>query len=301
MSVSGVVRCKHVNRTFRRAVSLFVSELRKPAARHPWEEELSNLKVHLGTLSSDFEKTTFLREYVGTLIDIGRPDDEARSLYPADFDSVDLAQLYELFKQHTLPAECGLTSLFYIKLLHAFEFNAYQYSFGFTKKPYDNFIHSVALVDIGSTGRKRVIIQDPYCNLTYRTRDGEPIEFFDFLHAIKGRRYQDIVMDSPALATSFLVSDASVYNPYLDEASKALMAATLALDDGSMAKRIPITRSYANLMQSPAYNFEAAFAQTLHQHGFAEPFLYAYTLRATEMVGSSGCADLQKRIDDALR
>ena len=56
--------------------------------------------------------------------------------------------------------------------------------------------------------------------------------------------------------------------------------------DGSRKIEIPITRNYATLMQSPSHHVENAFVEALRQHGFHEPFLYAYRLRAAGLTGA---------------
>lgn len=274
-----------------------------PVRRFVWQREVARLYSESKALASDFDKVTFLREYCGALIPIGRPDDRTRSLYQSvDFAAFDPATFYPLFRSYSLSAQCGITSFFYIKLLRALGFKAYQYSFGFTDKPYDRFIHSVALVEIGFRGSaRRLIIQDPYFNLTYRTRDGEPADFFEFLAMLKRRQYERIVMDSPPLETFLLVPDMALYYPYLNEDCKKQMAEALTREDGSLATRMPITRNYASLMQSPCGGSENAFLEALRQHGFDEPFVYAYTLRASEIVGNCDHLDLQRKIDANLR
>src|SRR6185295_6234967 len=186
----------------------------KPATERlrDWQVELARLDAVVQTLPSDFEKTTYLRVYAGELIDIGLPDNSTNQFYQSvDFESFSLSEFYALFKDDKVPAACGITSYFYIKLLQAFGFKAYQYSFGFTQKPYQRFIHSVALVEIDFKGTKRLIVQDPYLNLTYRNQNQEPIDFFEFLSLIKQKQYEQISMDSGSLTTVLLVPDASSY------------------------------------------------------------------------------------------
>ena len=122
---------------------------KKPATEGAvhWEDELARLSSILKTLPSDLDKTTFLRVYTGELIYIGLPDDQTNQFYQSiDFESFSLSEFYALFKKDKVPAACGITSYFYIKLLQAFDFRAYQYSFGFKEKPHQRFIHSVALL-----------------------------------------------------------------------------------------------------------------------------------------------------------
>lgn len=267
-----------------------------------WNRELARLQVAINTSSSDFEKTTLLREYVGALIDIGRPDDRTRKIYQSvNFDSFDPAEFYPLFRRHALAAECGITTFFYIKLLHAFGFKAYQYSFGFTEQPFAEFIHSVALVEIEFHGGKRLIIQDPYLDLTYHTPQGEPIDFFDFLSALKQKHYEQIVMAPSTVMTGLLVPDASLYYPYLTAQCRALLDAKLRGGHGSPRTRIQITRSYPELMQSACGNFEEAFRAAMRVHGLNAPFVYSYTLRASDLVGSADSFEMQRKIDSILR
>src|SRR5208283_2076934 len=209
--------------------------------RRLWYQELTRLKRQLDAMPSDFEKTTFLRQYVGGLIDIGRPDDRTRHLHQSvNFENFDAAEFYPRFRGHSLPAECGITTFFYIKLLQAFGFKAYQYSFGFTEKPYARFIHSIVLVKIDFQGTQRLIIQDPYLDLTYRNPEGAPIDFFDFLAALKRKDFEHIVMDASSVTTSLQVPEPSSYYPFLSESCRVSMTAALRREDGSLRTRIPI-------------------------------------------------------------
>lgn len=270
--------------------------------RRIWTAEVTRLAGLLDALPSDVEKTTFLRSYAGALIDIGRPDTLTQQRFRSlDFDSFDAAEFYPLFEADHLPANCGITTFFYIKLLHALGFKAYQYSFGFTAPPFERFIHSVVLVDVDVGGTRRLIVQDPYLNVTYVTRDGEAIDFFELLAALKRRQYDHVVMDPSSAATSLLVPDTSLYYPYLSEPCRAAMAGALRRPDGSVRTALPIARDYATLMQSSCGGFERDFVEALRQNGIAEPFIYAYTLRASDLVGSPDHPDLQRQIDAVLR
>jgi len=298
--------------SFRRAPSLLLVPLcltlgahghdSRPPGRALWAEEVARLAAHLETLPSDFEKTTFLRRYVGELVDIGRLDAPTERRYRGvSFDTFDPSEFYPLFRENVLPANCGITSFFYIKLLHALGFKAYQYSFGFTAKPYERFIHSVALVEIGVGEARRLIVQDPYLNLTFRTRDGEPMEFYELLSALRKRRYEHVVQDSGSLTTSLLVPDVSLYLAHLSDECQARMSDALTGPDGSRRTELPITRSYATLMQSACGGFEKGFVEALRRHGLDEPLLYGYTLRASDLVGSADYGLVQSRIDAILR
>jgi hypothetical protein len=273
-----------------------------PAGSVVWDAEVARLAAQLASLPADFEKTTFLRRYAGELLDIGRLDDRTQQRYRAvNFELFDPAEYYPLFRKNSMPANCGITSFFYIKLLHRFGFKAYQYSFGFTSAPYDRFIHSVALVEIGTRGTRRLIVQDPYLNLTYRRRDGEPMDFYELLSALKAKRYQDVVMDAAELTTSLLLGDLSLYRPHLSDDCMARMANLVTRPDASTRSELPITRNYATLMQSACADFEQGFRGALRDHGLDEPFIYAYTLRASDLVGSPDYDQVQRRIDAILR
>jgi hypothetical protein len=283
-------------------IALVVLDPTAVPPRRLWYEELARLKRHLDAMPSDLEKTTYLRQYVGGLIDIGRPDERTRVLYQSvNFENFNPAEFYPGFRGHRLLAECGITTFFYIKLLQAFRFKAYQYSFGFTEQPYARFIHSVVLVNIDFRGTQRLIIQDPYLDLTYREPEGAPIDFFNFLTALNSKEFGRIVMDSSSVETSLQVPDPSLYYAFLSESCRASMAAALRREDGSLRTRIPIIRSYATLMQSPCGNFEAAFVDAMRKHELPEPFVYSYTLRASELVGSPDHREMQERIDAVRR
>jgi hypothetical protein len=280
---------------------LMATEVRdRPAipSQRMWGFELERLKRQLDSLPTDLEKTSFLREYVGGLIDIGRPDGRATRLYQrVDFENFDNAAFYPWYRTHNLAAECGITTFFYIKLLQTFGFKAYQYSFGFNEQPYSQFIHSVVLVNIEFHGVRRLIIQDPYLDLTFRDRENGPIDFFDFLAALNERKFSRIVTETSSVTTSLEVPEPSLYLAFLEGNCRERFAAALRREDGSLSSRIPLVRSYATLMQSPCFNFEAAFVDAMRKHGINEPFLYSYTLRASDLVGSPDHREIQKRID----
>src|SRR5262245_932385 len=240
-----------------------------------WRAEVARLATILKTLPTDFEKTTFLRQYTGRLIDIGRLDSATERRYRSlDFESFDAAEFYPLFANNKLPADCGITSYFYIKLLQALGFKAYQYSFGFTAKPFERFIHSVALVEIDVGNTRRLIIQDVYLNLTYRDTQGEPIDIADFLAALKRKDYQRIVKDPGSVMTLLLVPDTQLYYPYLSESCRTSMAKALTRPDGSLDTELPIARDYATLVQTSCDGFERGFVDALRQNGYPEPFIY---------------------------
>jgi len=285
-------------------VACQATDVQSPATERSaaWKRELARLSAELDGLPSDMDRTTFLRRYTGELIDIGRSDGRTLERYRSlDFESFDPAEFFPLFESDSLPAACGITSFFYIKLLQAFDYKAYQYSFGFTAEPYDRFIHSVALVEIEFGGARRLVIQDPYLNLTYRTPAGDPIDFFDFLTALEARRFERIVMDASSSTTSLLVPEPAIYERHLTDECKALLAEALRGEDGSVRTRIPIARDYDTLMRSPCDPFESAFEQALRRNGFEEPLLYAYTLRASDLVGAPDHPELQRRIDEIVR
>lgn len=267
-----------------------------------WRQELRKLGRQCTALASDFDRTTFLREYAGALIPIGRPDARTRRIYQSvDFDSFEASAFYPLFRMGRIAAECGVTSLFYIRVLQALGFRAYQYSFGLTAAPFQQFVHTVALVEIAWGKSRRLIVQDPYLNLTYRNLHGEPIDFFDLLSAVKGRLYHRIATDSPPVETFLLVPDRSLYDPYLSEECRQEMRARLRRQDGSLGTRMRITRSYEYLMRSPCSGAENAYLDALRRNGHDEPFLYAYTLRASDLAGDSGRLGVQQRIDAILK
>jgi hypothetical protein len=145
---------------------------------------------------------------------------------------------------------------------------------------------------------RRLIIQDVYLNLTYRE---EPIDIAGFLMALKQKNYERIVMDAGSVTTLLLVPDTQLYFPYLSESCQALMAKALMRPDGSLKTELPIARDYATLVQTSCDGFERGFVDALRQNGFPEPFIYAYTLRASDMVGTSDHGEVQRRIDRNLR
>jgi hypothetical protein len=87
----------------------------------------------------------------------------------------------------------------------------------------------------------------------------------------------------------------------LNDACKKQMSQAFRQDNGTWNTRIPIARDYVTLMQSPCDNFEQGFVSAMHDSGYQEPFIYAYVLRASEVVGNDDHALLQQRIDSIIR
>jgi hypothetical protein len=108
-------------------------------------------------------------------------------------------------------------------------------------------------------------------------------------------------MAPSTVITGLLIPDASLYYPYLSAHCRALLDAKLRGSHGSLRTRIQITRSYPELMQSACGNFEDAFREAMRVHGLNEPFLYSYTLRASDLVGSADSLEIQHKIDSILR
>jgi hypothetical protein len=272
----------------------------------PWRVELAGLRSVVTALPSDLERASFLRTYCGGLIPLGlidpkRLDPRTSRLYRStDFAAFDPAAFFPLFKNQVIPAECGITSYFYIKLLHSLGFKAYQYTFGFKGAPHQRCVHSVVLVEIQCARDKRLIVQDPYLNLTYRDYEGNPLDFLEFVSRIKRSEYDRIVMDSSPVTTSLLVPDLTLYDPHLNEEYKRLILTALRGPDGQVKTKLNITRDYATLMQSPVDNLEEAFLAALRDHGHREPYLYAYMFRASDLVGAADHKLVQRKIDAAL-
>jgi hypothetical protein len=277
------------------------SEQHTEATKLMWQKELVRIESVLRRFPTDYEKTTYLRRYCAGLIDVGRPTAEALDYYrQTTFDNFQAYQFYYVFKQDSLPAACGITGQFYLKLAQHFGYKAYLYSFGFTDDAYARYIHSFPLVEIQYKGKKRLIVQDPYLNLTYSDKTGEPLDFYLFLKRVKRHDYQGIKLDTSVVRTALLVADTTLYWPYLNDSCRALMRQLILKPNGKIVRKIPFNRSYNTLMRSPCDPFETGFIQALSAHGYDQPFLYAYSLRVNTMVGSADVQKVQSSIDSLL-
>jgi len=268
----------------------------------PWKKEIARLDSILNTLSTDFEKTSMLREYCGELLDIGLIDQSANSYYNSlTLEDLDLEQFYHHFSNDGTAAQCGLTSLFYIKLVEKFGYNAHQYSFGFIEPPYSRFIHSFPLVEILDGEKKKLIVQDPYLGLSFRDSTGSPLDFFDFLSLLMNKEYGGFEFDTSTVSTYLLVPDTSLYWPYLNDSCKAEMLKNIKNENHGIKDKIPILRNYSTLLQAPCNHFENGFLEAMRANGYDEPFVFAYTLRVNTMIGSHQTKLIQDRIDYYLR
>lgn len=267
-----------------------------------WSAEVVSLKDSLQQYHSDFEKTTFLRKYCASLMAVGIPDARVRSIYQdITFESFQLDRFYKLFRNEDIPSECGVTSYFYIKLAQSLGYKAYQYSFGFADSPYTAFIHSFPIVAIQYNGKKRMIVQDPYLDMTFVDSTKAPIDFYLFLSLIKAKEYNQIFYDTVTSLTSLIITDTLLYLSPLNDSCRSVLRSRIYGDKGRVKNRIPFIRSYNNLMRSPCENFESGFVHALFNHHIHEPFIYAYSLRVNEMAGSADVKRIQSHIDSLLR
>lgn len=266
-----------------------------------WRQEIDRLRSIMNTLPNDFEKTTFLRKYCGELMGIGVLSPDTAEMYKSlDFNSFNPADFFHLYKSDSLATDCGTSSFFYGKLLQEFGYNAYQYSFGFRTPPYQRFVHSFCIVEIEYECTKRLIVQDPYLNLTYNNKEMKPIDFYWFLSKLKQKKYDEIIMVSSSVATTLIVPDPTMYLPYLNDSCKYLLRSRLLRQDGSVRKNIPIKRNYETIMNSHCNSFEKGFLEAMQAHDITEPFIYAYVLKVADMVGSSNVRLVEEKIDSIL-
>jgi hypothetical protein len=209
---------------------------------------------------------------------------------PSDLDKTTFLRIYsgELIDIGRLDNQ---TSRFY----ESIDFDSFSLS-GF----YSLFKRDSIPGTCGITSYFYIKVLQTFVNLTYRNQKGEPLDFFEFLSLIKKKKYELIVMDAASLTSSLLIPDPSVYYTYLDDDCKKLMSQAIQQTNGSLKTKLAITRNYATLMQSPCGNFENGFVDALRKHGHEEPFIYAYALRASEMVGDSDHEEVQRRIDSIL-
>ncbi|MGZ5247688.1 MAG: hypothetical protein ACXWV5_11605 [Flavitalea sp.] len=287
---------------------LFIYGCSKPDAKAgkkdevQWEIEWARLDSTIQSLGDDFQKTNFLRSYCSELTDLGIIDPESLKWYRSvSYDSFQISEFYPYWKSDSLATDCGMTSYLFVKLAESFGFKAYQYSFGFTDEPYAKFIHSFPLVEIEYSGTRKLIVQDPYLNITFTTDRGEPLDFYKMLSSIKSKKYDSVIMRQHSSLTNLIINDTLTYWSRLDDSCRSLLRNRIQIGEKEFKKTIPIQRNYQTLMQSTCAHFENGFLNAMRQNGYSEPFLYAYTLRVNEMVGSSDRKIIQSKIDSVLR
>lgn len=125
-------------------------------------------------LSTDFEKTCFIRSYIATLTDV--PDGDRNNvavLYP-EYRDFSLSRLVGIFEKDSAGANCGPASHFLKLALRDLGFNCSELDVGDHS---GNTSHVACLVTILDKGKKIAVVQDALYNTSITDTGNNPLDY----------------------------------------------------------------------------------------------------------------------------
>lgn len=141
---------------------------------------------------SDFERVNRIRKWVYELSTWG--------IKPVSYEQRNLInwstslKMYDVFKKSKQAYDCGVYTVFLVKIYQLFGLESYVYDMGKEQQDY----HSIVLVWINEWGKRKLIIEDPSYNLTYVDTKNEPMDFFELLRHIKEKNEKKVVIRQDA-------------------------------------------------------------------------------------------------------
>ena len=259
-----------------------------------WEKELIDLQDTLATLEDDFEKTSFLRQYCGGLMDTGVMQFYQKdALYPIVWEEVDMSKWYALFKADTLPVACGVISVFYGKLLEACGYTSYTYSCGWEDSP---IVHTFTLVELPKS--EKIIIQDATLNSTLiDINTQKPADFLTFLKDVKSGKNSCFMELEDTVFTKSILPPNKTFN--ISNLKKKCKEGLTLISQDSAFLIIPFPRSSNNVLRNSCLKttFEDQIIEKLVKEGKPANLFYFYTQQVYGMYGKK-TNNIQKRLDE---
>lgn len=245
-----------------------------------WQAVLDSLGKALDQLENPIEKTTALRNYVGSLLDVGVISDELEKVYDTlQLKEQDLSRWYPIFKANQQPTHCSIISQAYVALLRNFGFKAINYSYGLGA-PYS---HTVVVVAIPQADSLLYIVQDPTLATLYTQLAGEPLDIRSLWVNIEEGNIDRIGIATDTVATWAVVPPAalaSALNNHLlqDTCREIIEKAMAKYDHPSPQLIVPFLRHYTS-WRNPCDNYEDRFVKALEQAGYPEDLRYAMMIK----------------------
>lgn len=253
---------------------------RSDRATAEWQAVLDSLGKALDQLENPIERTTALRNYVGSLLDVGVISEELGKVYDTlQIKERDLSYWYPVFKANNQPTHCSVISQTYVALLRIFGFNAINYSYGLDA-PYS---HTVVVVAIPQADSLLYIVQDPTLATLYTQLSGEPMDIRRLWANIEEGNIDRIGMATDTVATWAVVSPAALAsalnNHLLQDTCREIIEQAMAKYDHSSPQLIvPFLRHYTS-WRNPCDNYEDRFVKALEQAGYPEDLRYAMMIK----------------------
>lgn len=244
-----------------------------------WQAVLDSLSKELDQLANPIEKTTALRNYVGSLLDVGPITEELGKVYDTlQLKERDLSRWYPIFKANQQPTHCSIISQTYVALLRSFGFKAINYSYGLGA-PYS---HTVVVVAIPQADSLLYIVQDPTLATLYTQLAGEPLDIRSLWANIEERNIDRIGIATDTVATWAVVPPASLAavlkNNLLQDACRQIIEKVLEDNDHQAPfVNLPFLRHYTS-WRNPCDNYEDRFVKALQQAGYPADLRYTMTI-----------------------
>lgn len=245
-----------------------------------WQAVLDSLGKELDQLENPIEKTTALRNYVGSLLDVGPITEEWGKIYDTlQIKKQDLPHWYPIFKANLQPTHCSVISQVYVALLRNFGFKAINYSYGLGA-PYS---HTVVVVALPQADSLLYIVQDPTLATLYTQLSGEPLDIRSLWAAIEEGNMELVGITTDTVATWAVVPPASLFavlkNNFLTDSCHQIIEKVLQENNHqSSLISIPFLRHYTS-WRNPCDNYEDRFVKALRQAGYPGDLRYAMMIK----------------------
>lgn len=234
-----------------------------------WQTVLDSLGKELDQLENPVEKTTALRNYVGSLLDVGPISEELVRVYDTlKLSELNLPRWYPIFKANQQATHCSIISQTYVALLRSFGFKAINYSYGLDV-PYS---HTIVVVAIPQADSLLYIVQDPTLATLYTQMSGEPLDIRSLWANIEEGSIDHIAMATDTVATWAVLPPGSLTSvlkkDFLQDSCRRLVEKMLEDNDrqASLAN-LPFLRHYSS-WRDPCDNYEDRFVKALQQAGY---------------------------------
>lgn len=144
--------------------------------------------ILLGIIIHDYGRVHVLN-LIRTLVHIYVPQSTISISVKSRIWKISTKEIFDIYKKQIGGVDCRGISYSLLKVYTDLGFEAYSYSAGI-----GDFTHVIVLVNTEYKGKKILLVEDPFFNVTYTTPKGDPLDFIEMLKLIKQKKYGEIVI-----------------------------------------------------------------------------------------------------------